>query len=181
MKGRTKVVLESNVSTWLKLAKTHKIVAPKYIPEKANTVAFGMVSIPETFDVHTTESAMILTVSFLKDGNPRPVDNLCKTLAFVKFMTTIENNIVKEIQSLKKYTVVPEGYFEVFGSKSPINLRIREIFKCNRGFFLPESAAGDVELIFNTSFVLSLRELVGVNVITLEKDIPEYHTQTKFL
>lgn len=176
-----------SVQTWLKLAKKHKLTAPKYLCEGENTLAFGLVEIPESFDDTLKDKVGIFTISFVKADDPkRYTSQLCSRDNFKRFMNIVESEIIQPAQS--KYSTMPDNYFEFIDHKSDVfldGMSIRDIilygFRCNKLCFVPKSLMLGIGMTFTPQFVQAVQSLTGVDRVTLEEITKDCHAKIRFL
>ena len=175
----------SNIQTWLELAKKHNLTAPKHLYKGENTLAFGLVEIPESFDEATQDAVAIFTIAFVKADDPkRYTSQLCSKDDFKKFMIMVESEIIRPAQ----VAGIPDTYFEFIDHKSDIfldGMSIRDIilytFRCNKLCFVPKSSMLGIGMTFTSQFVQAVQSRTGVDRVTLEEITKEVHSKIRFM
>ena len=174
----------NDIKTWMKLAKKHKLTAPKYLVEGGNTLAFGLVEIPDSFDEVTKDKVVVFTIAFVKADDPtRYTSQLCSKDNFRKFMTIVESQLIQPAQR----DDIPDTYFEFFDHKSDIfldGISFRDTmlytFRCNKLCFIPKSAILGILMSITPQFVQAIKSITGVDRVTLEEITNECHSKIKF-
>ena len=175
----------TNVQTWLKLAKKHKLTAPKYLYEGENTLAFGLVEIPESFDEATKDAVAVFTIAFVKADDPkRYTSQLCSRDRFKRFMDTVESEIIRPAWNAN----IPDTYFEFIDHKSDVfldGISVRDTilytFRCNKLCFVPKSSMLGIGMTLTPQFVQAVQSLTGVDRVTLEEITKDCHAKIRFL
>ena len=199
----------SNITTWLNLAETHNIKAPKYILDTSKTLAFSLFTLatpqmkenawsgvsdktPVVFAVSLINNGKLQIHNSSKDGKPNPY-KVCDESAFLSLMDSLENRVrnvagkCKKDESYKAAVLeecqdIPDFYVP-FGKNRTVKERIMKVLGCNRAMFIPELA---VEVFHQQlrcrNAIASFHQIVPeIERITLWSETKNYNERIELL
>ena len=168
-----------NVHTWLKLAKNQKLHPLVFVPEKVNTLAISVVTIPENYQ-HSKDSTAFMGLFFLRDGVFPVVSDLCYPNVFASKLEEMERALYRIRSNYVQTLFLKDGHLQSFKNGTTENTAIQKQFKCNKGFFVPEIAMDDILAMFNKPLIEHLKQM-GVDLVTLNVHTLDYQMAIKFL